>query len=264
MTGTDTSGAGAVGTENAGTEWWTELKSITLHVEGDTPPMWPAEASEEYRAARLALVEAELALRDQVEAVAAQRRALPAGPVLPTYRLIEGPSDLSVDGPMSEVTLTELFGGHDELVVYHLMFHPEDDAACAMCSMWVDGLRGVARHIGRRAGLAVIAKAPIDKLRGWGRARGWQGLRLVSGFDSPLNTDLGIEGSRGGQFPAVSVFTRSGGRVRHAYTQSADYPDRTGRGIDLINPVWQTLDLLPSGRGEWLPDNTYPSAIGCG
>jgi len=73
MTKSDTSGAGAVATENAGTEWWTELKSIRLHVEGDTPPMWPAEAGEEYRAARLALVEAELALRDQVEAVAAQR-----------------------------------------------------------------------------------------------------------------------------------------------------------------------------------------------
>jgi predicted dithiol-disulfide oxidoreductase (DUF899 family) len=246
-----------------GTEWWTELKSITLHVEADRPPMWPAAASEEYRAARQALVEAEMALRDQVEAVAARRRALPAGPVLPGYQLTEGPMDLAADGPMSAVTLADLFGGHDELVVYHLMFHPEDDAACAMCSMWVDGLHGVAQHIGRRAGLAVIARAPIDKLRGWGRRRGWQGLRLVSGFDSTLIPDLGVEGSRGGQFPAVSVFTRDGDEVRHAYTQSADYPDSTGRGIDLINPAWQTLDLLPSGRGEWLPDNTYPNAIGC-
>ena len=133
-----------------------------------------------------------------------------------------------------------------------------------MCSMWVDGLHGVAHHLTRRAGLAIIAKAPIDKLRGWGRRRGWQGLRLVSGYDSPMITDLGIEGSRGGQFPAVSVFTRSAvdgaEQVRHAYTQSADYPDGSGRGIDLINPVWQTLDLLPRGRGDWVPDNTYPGS----
>jgi predicted dithiol-disulfide oxidoreductase (DUF899 family) len=246
------------------TEWWTKLKSITLHVAGDKPPMWPAGASEQYRDSRRELAEAESALRDQVEAVAARRRALPPGPVLPEYQLTEGPLDLAAGGPWTPVTLAELFGGHDELVVYHLMFHPDDDAACAMCSMWVDGLHGVAHHLTRRAGLAVIAKAPIDKLRGWGRRRGWQGLRLVSGYDSPLITDLGIEGSLGGQFPAVSVFTRTvvdgAERVRHAYTQSADYPDGSGRGIDLINPVWQTLDLLPSGRGDWLPDNTYPTA----
>ena len=246
------------------TEWWTQLKSITLHVEGDEPPMWPAGASEQYRAARRELAEAEIALRDQVEAVAAQRRALPPGPVLPGYQLTEGPLDLSAEGPWTPVALAELFGDHDELVVYHLMFHPDDNAACAMCSTWVDGLHGVAHHLTRRAGLAVIAKAPIDKLRGWGRRRGWQGLRLVSGYESPLITDLGIEGSRGGQFPAVSVFTRTVvdgvEQVRHAYTQSADYPDGTGRGIDLINPLWQTLDLLPAGRGDWLPDNTYPGA----
>jgi predicted dithiol-disulfide oxidoreductase (DUF899 family) len=246
------------------TEWWTQLKSITLHVEGDKPPMWPAGASEQYRAARRELAEAEIALRDQVETVAAQRRALPPGPVLPEYLLTEGPLDLSAEGPWTTVSLAELFGDHDALVVYHLMFHPDDDAACAMCSTWVDGLHGVAHHLTRRAGLAVIAKAPIEKLRSWGRRRGWQGLRLVSGYDSPLITDLGIEGSRGGQFPAVSVFTRTvvdgAEQVRHTYTQSADYPDGTGRGIDLINPVWQTLDLLPSGRGDWLPDNTYPGS----
>ncbi len=243
------------------TEWWTELKSITLHVETDPTPLWASGASSDYRVARRALLDAEIALRDQAEAVAAQRRALPPGPVLPEYTFAEGPRDLAADDPSGSVTLAELFGAHDELVVYHLMFHPEDDAACAMCSMWVDGFRGVAPHLARRAGLAVIAKAPLGKLRAWGRRRGWHGLRLVSAFDEPgFLTDLGVEGSRGGQFPAVSVFTRDGNRVRHSYLQSADFPDRTGRGIDLLCPVWPMLDLLPSGRGEWLPDNTVPVA----
>jgi predicted dithiol-disulfide oxidoreductase (DUF899 family) len=239
------------------TEWWTQLKSITLHVEGDPAPMWPAAADEEYRAARRALSEAEQALRDQVEAVAAQRRALPPGPVLPEYLLTEGPSDLSADGPWTTVGLADLFDGHRELVVYHLMFHPDDDTACAMCSLWADGLRGVAHHITQRSGLAVIAKAPIDKLRAWGRRRGWEGLRLVSAYDSSFNADLGIEGSRGGQWPAVSVFVKDGERVRHAYTRSSDFPDGSERGMDLISPVWNVFDLLPSGRGEWLPELFY-------
>jgi predicted dithiol-disulfide oxidoreductase (DUF899 family) len=238
--------------------WWEWLKSITLHVEGDPPPMWPSGASEEYRAARRALAEAELALRDQVEAVAAQRRTLPPGPVLPEYRLTEGPPDPTSTGPSTTVGLAELFGEHRELVVYHLMFHPDDNAACAMCSMWVDGLDGVAYHLTRRVGLAVIAKAPIEKLRAWGRTRGWRRVRLVSAYDSPFNTDLGIDGCQGGQFPAVSVFVKDvvdGAQVvRHAYTQSAHLIDGGGRGIDLFSPVWNALDLVPSGRGDWMPE----------
>ncbi|MBO0849747.1 MAG: DUF899 family protein [Pseudonocardia sp.] len=243
-----------------GAEWWTELKSITLHVDTDPPPIWPAGASEEYQAARRRLAEAEIALRDQVEAVAAQRRGLPPGPVLPEYPLVEGPRELAADGPEMPVTLADLFGPHDQLFVYHLMLHQDDDEACPMCSMWVDGFHGVARHIQRRAGLAVIARAPLAKLRRYGRYRGWSGLRLVSAHGSDLLTDLGVQGSRGAQFPAVSVFTRVGSEVRHAYTQSADLPDGTGRGMDLLNPVWNVWDLLPSGRGDWMPDNSYAGA----
>lgn len=243
------------------TEWWTELKSITLNVEGETFPMWPAGASDEYRTARLELVEAEAALHQHVAAVATQRRALPPGPVMPTYELAEGSVDLADGSPSKPVTLGDLFGDHDELVVYHLMFHPDDNAACAACSSIVDGLHGISHHIIRRAGFAVIAQAPLGKLRAWGRRRGWQGLRLVSAHGTSFATDLGTEGSRGGQVPAVSVFTRDGEEVRHAYTQSADFPDGQPGGIDQIWPLWHVLDLLPAGRGDWMgPDNTYPGA----
>lgn len=242
----------------ASTEWWDRLKSITLHVEGDTPPMWSAGADEEYRAARRELAEAELALRGQVEAVAARRRALPPGPLLPEYRFVEGPPGLADGDTPTPVTLAELFGGHDQLVVYHLMFHPDDEHPCLACSMWVDGLHGVREHLTRSAGFAVIAKAPLGRLRAFARRRDWPGLRLVSAYQAPeFLADLGIEGSRGGQFPAVSVFTREtsggGARVRHALTQCADFADGTGRGIDLLSPVWNVLDLLPSGRGDWMP-----------
>jgi predicted dithiol-disulfide oxidoreductase (DUF899 family) len=180
--------------------------------------------------------------------------------VLPTYALAEGPIDLTADGPARTVGLLDLFGGHDELIVYHLMFHPDDDAACAMCSLWVDGLHGVSHHISRRAGLAIVAKAPLDKLRAWGRRRGWQGLRIVSAYGTDFVADLGTEGSRGGQVPAFSVFVRQGDQVRHAYTQSANFPDGSERAIDRMSAVWNAFDLLPSGRGDWLPDNTYPGA----
>jgi predicted dithiol-disulfide oxidoreductase (DUF899 family) len=246
-------------TDTTPAEWWTGLKSITLHVEGESPRLWPESASEEYRRARMELVRAEAALRDQVEAVAAQRRALPPGGPLPAYTFAEGPADLAADGPERPVTLAELFAGHDELVVYHLMLHPEDTAACAACSMFVDGIDGVERHIAQRAGIAVMAPAPLPVLRAWARTRGWTRARLVSCAGTTFLDDLGIAGSRGALFPSFSVHVKDAeGRVRHASTQPADFPDGSMRGMDLMSPVWNVFDLLPSGRGEREPDNTYP------
>lgn len=240
---------------------WMQLKSIALHDETEAPPqLWPDTASPEYVRARRDLLAAEQALRDQIEEVARMRRALPDGPVMPDYTLTEGPRDLDADGPGRPVRLIDLFGDHDALVVYHLMFHPDDDQACPMCSMWVDGLHGVSHHIGRSAAFAVVGKAPLDKLRRWGRHRGWNGLRLVSSHGTSFNTDMHVEAPGGGQWPAVSVFARAGDEVRHVLTQTADFPDRKGRGIDLLSPIWNVLDLLPAGRGDWMPDNTYPGA----
>jgi predicted dithiol-disulfide oxidoreductase (DUF899 family) len=82
----------------------------------------------------------------------------------------------------------------------------------------------------------------------------------VSSYGSAFNADLPVETARGGQWPAVSVFSRDGNQVRHVLTESADFPDGNGRGIDLLSPAWKVSDLLPTGRGEWLPDNTYPGA----
>jgi predicted dithiol-disulfide oxidoreductase (DUF899 family) len=241
------------------TEWWTELKSITLHVEGESPRLWPASASEGYQRARTELVRAEAELRDKIEAVAAQRRALPPGGELPDYRFVEGPDDLAADGPERPVTLSQLFAGHDELVLYHLMLHPEDTKACAACSMFVDGLDGVERHLTQRTGFAVIAPAPLPVLRAWARTRGWRRVRLVSCAGTTFLDDLGVRGSRGALFPAFSVHSRDAeGRIRHVTTQPADFPDGAGRGMDLMSPVWNLFDLLPSGRGEGDPDNTYP------
>lgn len=241
--------------------FWTRLKSIALN-EGIPAPQrrWPEGASEGYVSARQALDQAQLALRDQLEEVARLRRELPAGPAMADYEFAEGPRDLEADEPVRRTTLEDLFGEHDTLVVYHMMFHPDDDEACPMCSLWVDGLHGVSHHLGRRAAFAVIAKAPLPKLRRWARRRGWDGLRLLSSHETSFNVDMDVEGPKGGQWPAVSVFVREGDGVRHSFTQSAgllDSDDR-GRGMDLLSPVWNVFDLLPDGRGDWLPENDYP------
>lgn len=221
-------------------------------------PLWPVGTDGDYIAARLALARAERELRDRIERVAAARRALPLGAELGEYLLAEGPIDLDQDDPVRSTPLRHLFGEHETLVLYHLMFHPDDDEACPMCSMWIDGLHGVAEHLAQHTAFAVVAKAPLPKLRGWARRRGWSRLRILSSHGTPFNADLHAEHPDGSQRPMVSVLVRQGETVRHFYSGAADFLDGAERGIDLLCPVWHVLDLLPGGRGDWYASNSYP------
>ncbi|HET6501505.1 MAG TPA: DUF899 family protein [Amycolatopsis sp.] len=221
-------------------------------------PMWPQGASEEYVAARVELARAERRLRDQIEAVAAARRRMPQGLLLDEYSFAEGPSDPGKLAAERTTTLRELFGDHETLVIYHLMFHPDDDTACPMCSLWVDGFHGVVHHLKQRTAFAVVAKAPLPQLRQWALRRGWDGLRILSSHGTSFNADLNAERADGDQRPMISVFTADGERVRHFYTLPANFLDDSERGIDLLSPVWNVLDLLPAGRGDWYASNSYP------
>src|SRR6266566_5557871 len=81
----------------------------------------PGESAE-YRAARDRLLEQEIELRRAMERVAAARRQLPPGGVVP--------EDYVFDGERGGVRLSELFApGRDSLVIYSFMFprDPSDD-----------------------------------------------------------------------------------------------------------------------------------------
>jgi predicted dithiol-disulfide oxidoreductase (DUF899 family) len=221
-------------------------------------------ASQDYRARRRALLDAEFDLREHAETVAAQRRALPPGPLVGPYSLTEGPAELADELDTAHtVDLPDLLEpAHDTLAVYHMMFW--SDAGCPVCSMWIDGLDGVAAHVAQHLSFAVLAPAPLPQLRQWGRRRGWRRIRLVSTDHTSLGRDFGVDDGHGDQMPAVSVFTRATDpasgeqRLRHRYTAQATLPGNHGRGIDALSPVWNLLDLTPAGRPDWWPGNDYP------
>ena len=221
---------------------------------------FPGE-SDEYRRARKELLAAEIALKEQVEHVAAMRRQLPGGMRMPDYVFREGPADLSRNDPadFSDVRLTDLFtDGHDTLIVDHMMFGTDDEEPCVMCSMWADGYSAVAPHVMQRASFVLVVKAEIGKLRRFASQRGWDRIRLLSSHDTPFNRDFRMEGADGSQNPGLSVFTRTpDGAVYHRYTIGAEFDDHNNRGIDLYSPVWNLLDLTPAGREEWNPDHGY-------
>jgi predicted dithiol-disulfide oxidoreductase (DUF899 family) len=101
--------------------------------------------SEAYRRARAELLEAEIALRDQCERVAALRRKLPVETEVEDYMLEEGPAELEKEGPFAKVRLSGLFADVNKpLVVYQYMYGAAQKKPCPMCTLWIDGFNGVA------------------------------------------------------------------------------------------------------------------------
>lgn len=215
----------------------------------------------EYVAAREELRLAELDLADHRERVAALRRALPPGPPVDDYELVEGGEPLGAGADDGHpVRLSELVSGpRRPLIVYHLMFGKQQSSPCPMCTMWVDGFNGVARHVAQNADLVVVAAAGLGELRFHGRRRGWDDLRLLSAAESTFKLDLGSEDREGNQFSMVSVFTRDAdGAVRHSYSATPSLSEeRNERGIDLLCATWHLLDLTPRGRADWYASLSY-------
>ncbi len=112
--------------------------------------------SKAYRSARSRLLSAEKALRRKVEAVAAQRRRLPAGGAVP--------EDYVFDSETGKTRLSELFVHGDTLVAYSFMYGPRMARPCPMCTSMLDGLNGNAQHVAQRTDLVVIAKSPLSRI----------------------------------------------------------------------------------------------------
>jgi predicted dithiol-disulfide oxidoreductase (DUF899 family) len=216
-------------------------------------PIRHPNESEDYRRARQELLVEEIELRRHVERVAALRRRLPPGGEVPDdYRFV------GEDG--GEVTLSELFGGHDTLIIYSYMFGSQREAPCPMCTSLMGSLDHKIDDIRQRAAIAFIARSPIERLIDAKKARGWSDLPVYSdergdftrAYVHPDDADV----------PAYNVFTRQDGVIRHFWadeiTDEMADPGEDPRGAVQPDPLWLLLDTTPAGRGtDWYPQLTY-------
>ena len=214
---------------------------------------YPNESAQ-YRTARLALLTEEIELRRHIERVAELRRALPAGGEVPKNYRFE-----SEKGP---VTLADLFGDKQSLVIYSYMFGPQRERPCPMCTSLLGSWNGEARDIEQRVGLAVVARSPIEKLVAFKKERGWNDLKLYSDGSGDFNRDYFAIAPDGSDIPGFNVFTRRDGKIRHFWSgemgfEQAD-PGQDPRGAPDLMPIWNILDTVPEGRGaDWYPKLDY-------
>ena len=218
---------------------------------------FPGESAK-YREARDELLRAEIRLRRQIEAVAAQRRKLPQGGLVPDDYTFEE-WDSAANAPKG-VRLSELFeDGKDTLFVYSHMFIPGKaglplEEGCPSCTSIIDAIDGAAPHITQRINLVVVAKAPIKRFRAHAKARGWRHARLLSSAHNTYNRDYHTEAPNAEQDPLATVFTRRNGKIRHFWSSELWFvptdPGQDMRHVDFMWPLWAVLDTTPGGRGK--------------
>jgi predicted dithiol-disulfide oxidoreductase (DUF899 family) len=225
--------------------------------EADAMPEHKVATREEWLAARTQLLEREKELTRQSDELARERQDLPWVPVEEDY-LFETDEGIK--------TLRELFGGRSQLIVYHLMYGPNDAEACEGCSFTADSLAGAVVHLENRDVTFVAAsRAPLERLNAYKERMGWTFPWVSSGI-SEFNRDFGAfteEDRRTGagfnfgsahkadraeinllesELHGLSSFVLEDGVVYHTYSTY-------DRGTDVLNETWQLLDRAPKGRG---------------
>jgi predicted dithiol-disulfide oxidoreductase (DUF899 family) len=230
----------------------------------------PNENSD-YRRARDALLAEEIELKRHMERVAAQRRTLPPGGLVPEDYVFDAPGP---DGRAAKVKLSQLFApGKETLVTYSFMFprHPKDDrpgptdgatarlkredSPCPSCTAFLDSLDGAVPHV-EAAGFnfVVIAEAPLDRLLAFAKDRQWKSLRLLSSAGNRFKRDYRALTPEGHQEPMMAVFQRAGDGIRHFWSSEMSYaapdPGQDSRHNGTIEPLWNIFDLTPEGRPQ--------------
>ncbi|MBQ1081039.1 MULTISPECIES: DUF899 domain-containing protein [unclassified Nocardiopsis] len=191
----------------------------------------------EWHRAHEDLIAKEKELTRAQDRLAAERRRQPG------YRIGE---DHVFEGPGGEYSLTDLFEGRRQLVVYHFMLAPGSDHQCEGCSMVVDNL-GHPEHLNARdTTLAVVSRAPYPEIAAVRERMGWT-VPWYSSFGGRFNEDMGVTVDGGENF-GLSVFIRDDSSVYRTYFTQ-------GRGVEKLGTNWSLLDLTPLGRQELWEDS---------
>ncbi len=140
------------------------------------------------------------------------------------------------DTPEGKKSLSDLFAGMSQLIVYHFMFAPEWEAGCKHCSFWADNFNGIDVHLKHRdVTFIAISRAPLAKLQAFKKRMGWSFNWFSSGntdfnYDFKVSyapAELGKEGEWNfkakklteGDIVGISAFYKNAaGEIFHTYS----------------------------------------------
>ena len=210
-----------------------------------TPPI---VSSEEWHAAREALLVKEKEVSRARDALAAERRRMPWLKVDKEYRF---------EGPAGAMSLADLFGGRRQLIVYRAFYAPDittfaaggsyPDRACVGCSLVADQVAHPAHLNARDTTLVFVSRAPQDDIKGLKKRHGWDPIpwfTLMDDFDKDFDVD---------EWHGTNAFIREGDGIFRTYFIN-------NRGDEQMGSTWNYLDITALGRQEEWEDSPegYP------
>jgi predicted dithiol-disulfide oxidoreductase (DUF899 family) len=214
-------------------------------------------SQEEWLAARKALLLKEKEATDLRDKINAERLALPWVKVEKEYIF---------NTPTGKMTLSDLFDGRSQLIIYHFMLGPGWPAGCPGCSFLSDHLDGALPHLNHHdVTLTVVSRAPLAEIEAYKKRMGWR-FPWVSAFGSDFNYDYNVSFTRDElasgkalynfaevptpanasdtELPGLSSFYKDeAGDVFHTYSSYA-------RGGEELIGTLMILDRAPKGRNE--------------
>jgi predicted dithiol-disulfide oxidoreductase (DUF899 family) len=212
----------------------------------ETPPV---VTPQDWEAARQELLVKEKEFTRAHDAMAAQRRRMPWMAVEKEYRF---------EGPKGPASLTDLFDGRRQLIVYRFFYAPDvttyppgggayPERGCVGCSFLADQVAHPAHLNARNTTLAFVSRAPQDEIRGLKERMGWGEVPWYTLTDD-FDTDFGVRDWHG-----TNAFIREGDRVFRTYFIDA-------RGDEHMGSTWSYLDITALGRQEEWEDSPegYP------
>jgi predicted dithiol-disulfide oxidoreductase (DUF899 family) len=210
-------------------------------------------SQQEWLAARKELLAAEKEFTRQRDAISAKRRELPWVKVEKNYVF---------DGPNGKVSLSEMFRGKSQLIIYHFMFGPGWEQGCPSCSFLGDHFDGSLVHLNARdIVFSAVSRAPMPQIAAFKQRMGWR-FPWVSSHQNDFNYDYHVSFTKeqmaqgkveynyaeqqfpSEEAPGLSVFYKNaGGEIFHTYSTY-------GRGLDILLGAYNFMDMAPKGRDE--------------
>jgi predicted dithiol-disulfide oxidoreductase (DUF899 family) len=210
---------------------------------------------EEWLEARRALLLKEKEATHLRDKVNAERMALP---------WVKVEKDYAFDTPDGKRSLSELFDGRSQLIIYHFMLGPDWEAGCPGCSFLSDHVDGALPHLNNHdVTWVAVSRAPMAKIDAYKTRMGWK-FPWVSSASSDFNFDYHVSFSpedlgkdkvfynftsippedANDELPGLSAFYKNEkGEIFHTYSSYARGPE------ELIGTL-MILDRAPKGRNE--------------
>jgi predicted dithiol-disulfide oxidoreductase (DUF899 family) len=163
---------------------------------------------------------------------AAVRAAASFNEQLRNFPMVKIDKEYTFEDPKGKYTLADLFQGRKQLIVYHFMLGPDDEAGCPSCSFVADNLPSSLTHLyAADTTFVLISRAPVAKIEQYKKRMGWD-FPWYSSFGTEFNWDFNVSLDKDVKSPVIYNCMQCRCLLCHCAVEANQVPrQRDGKAI---------------------------------